>query len=67
MKMKRYEAIEVITKALKGDELVISANGLISRELFTIKDSPRNFYMLGSMGLASSIGFGLAFSLPKKR
>ena len=65
--MKRYEAIEVITESLKGDELVISANGLISRELFTIKDSPRNFYMLGSMGLASSIGFGLAFSLPNKK
>ena len=67
MKMKRYEAIEVITESLKGDELVISANGLISRELFTIKDSPRNFYMLGSMGLASSIGFGLAFSLSDKK
>lgn len=67
MKMKRYEAIEVITKALKGDELVISANGMISRELFSIKDSPSNFYMLGSMGLASSIGFGLAFSLPNKK
>jgi len=65
--MKRYEAIEVITKALKGDELVISANGMISRELFSIKDSPSNFYMLGSMGLASSIGFGLAFSLPNKK
>jgi len=67
MKMKRYEAIEAITESLKGDELVISANGLISRELFTIKDSPRNFYMLGSMGLASSIAFGLAFSLPNKK
>jgi phosphonopyruvate decarboxylase/sulfopyruvate decarboxylase subunit beta len=65
--MKRYEAIEVITKELKGDELVISANGMISRELFSIKESPNNFYMLGSMGLASSIGFGLAFSLPNKK
>lgn len=67
MKMKRYEAIEVITESLKGDELVISANGMISRELFSIKESPNNFYMLGSMGLASSIGFGLAFSLPNKK
>lgn len=65
--MKRYEAIEVITESLKGDELVISANGLISRELFTIKESPRNFYMLGSMGLASSIGFGLAYNLPNRK
>ena len=64
--MKRYEAIEVITESLKGDELVISANGLISRELFFIKESLCNFYMLGSMGLASSIGFGLAFNLPNR-
>jgi sulfopyruvate decarboxylase beta subunit len=65
--MKRFEAFEVITESLKGDELVISANGLISRELFSIKDSPCNFYMLGSMGLASSIGFGLAFNLPNRK
>lgn len=62
--MKRYNSIEVITKELKGDELIISANGKISRELFSIKESPLNFYMLGSMGLASSIGLGLALSLP---
>jgi sulfopyruvate decarboxylase beta subunit len=65
--MKRYEAIEVITESLEGDELVISANGKISRELFSIKDSSHNFYMLGSMGLASSIGFGLAYNLPNRK
>ena len=65
--MKRYEAIEVITKELKGDELLISANGKICRELFSIKESPLNFYMLGSMGLASSIGFGLAYNLTNRK
>ena len=67
MKMKRYEAIEVITRELNGNELVISANGKISRELFTIKDSLHNFYMLGSMGLASSIGFGVALNMPNRK
>lgn len=65
--MKRYEAIEAITKALNGDELLVSANGMLSRELFSIRESPNNFYMLGSMGLASSIGFGLAYNLPNRR
>jgi thiamine pyrophosphate-dependent acetolactate synthase large subunit-like protein len=65
--MKRYEAIEVITSELNGNELVISANGKISRELFTIKESALNFYMLGAMGLASSIGFGLAHNLPNRK
>ena len=64
--MKRRDAIEIIANALKGDELVITANGMISREMCAIKDEPNNFYMLGSMGLASSIGLGLALSLPKK-
>lgn len=65
--MKRYEAIEVITNSLNGDELIISANGRISRELFSIKESPNNFYMLGSMGLASSIGLGLAYNRPNRK
>ncbi len=65
--MKAYEAIRVIVSALKEDELVISANGLISRELYSVRDRSANFYMLGSMGLASSIGLGLAISLPKRR
>ncbi len=65
--MKRYEAIEIITQALRGGELIMSSTGMISRELFTIKDSPQNFYLLGSMGLASSVGLGLALCLPDKR
>ena len=65
--MKRYEAIEVIIQSLNGSELIISSTGMISRELFTIKDAPQNFYMVGSMGLASSIGLGIALSLPKKQ
>ena len=65
--MKRYEAIKAIADLLKGDELVISANGMISREMCAIRDKPNNFYMLGSMGLASSIGLGLALSMPNKK
>ena len=35
--------------------------------MFAVGDRPSNFYMLGSMGLASSIGLGLALALPKRR
>ena len=65
--MKRHEAIKVIVHSLTGDELIVSSTGMISRELFSIKDSPQNFYMMGSMGLASSMGLGLALSLPDRR
>ena len=64
--MKRSETIKTIVSVLKGNELVVSANGMISRELHATKDSPNNFYMLGSMGLASSIGLGLALAHPNK-
>jgi len=65
--LKRSETVETVVNALKGNELVVSANGMISRELHATRDSPNNFYMLGSMGLASSIGLGLALSHPNKK
>ena len=39
----------------------------ISRDLFNVKDKNTNFYMIGSMGLASSIGLGVALKRPKKK
>ena len=54
------EIIPVIT-----DKLVVSNIGLPSQELHMLDDQPTNFYMLGTMGLASSIGLGLALSQKK--
>ena len=51
---------------LIGDELVVSNLGDPSKELYHTKDRPENFYMLGSMGLASSISLGLALSQDRK-
>lgn len=58
--MKRKQALETIIKISGSDDAIISSTGLMSRELFEMGDSPRNFYMVGSMGLASSIGLGIA-------
>lgn len=63
--MIRKKAIEIAVMQIK-DNPIISANGLISRDLFEVYDKNSNFYMLGSMGLASSIGLGLALKNPKK-
>tara|TARA_B100000029_G_scaffold512431_1_gene609084 strand:- start:1815 stop:2372 length:558 start_codon:yes stop_codon:yes gene_type:complete len=62
----RKEAIEIILNEI-DDEPIISANGYISRDLFNVKDRVSNFYMIGSMGLASSIGLGVAIKNPKKK
>ena len=64
--MIRKEAMELILKKIKS-EPIISANGFISRDLFETNDKESNFYMIGSMGLASSIGLGIALKNPKKQ
>lgn len=65
--MKRKEVIEIIMSTISPKDAVISTTGLISREIFEKFDSARNIYVPGSMGLASSIGLGLAISAPNKR
>ena len=64
--MIRKEALEIIAKTCKNNPIV-SANGYISRDLFETYEKPSNFYMLGSMGLASSIALGIALKKPKKK
>ena len=64
--MIRKEAISAVVEKI-GNQHIISANGFISRDLFEICDKNSNFYMIGSMGLASSIGLGLALKNTKKK
>ena len=64
--MIRKEAVSIVAKKI-GKQYIISANGFISRDLFDTCDRNSNFYMIGSMGLSSSIGLGLALKNPKKR
>ena len=64
--MIRKVAINIAVEQI-GNQPIISANGFISRDLFTSHDKPTNFYMIGSMGLASSIGLGVALKSTKKK
>jgi len=64
--MIRREAISIVAEKIKRN-VIVSANGYISRDLYKVCDKPSNFYMIGSMGLASSIGLGIALKKPKKR
>jgi len=65
--MKRKDAIDSVMATIDSEDAVVSTTGLISREIFERFDSYRNIYIPGSMGLASSIGLGLAISFPKRR
>lgn len=62
--LSRYDAISTIVETIGDDKnaIIISNLGVPSKELFEIKDRDLNFYMMGSMGLVSSIGLGLAIA-----
>ncbi len=63
--MKRIDALRYIVKHI-NDELVICNLGFPCKELYSVKDAPTHFYMLGSIGLASSIGLGLSIAVRRK-
>jgi phosphonopyruvate decarboxylase len=65
-RLTRTAAIELILDALAGDEAIIASTGKTGRELFTISDRANHLYVVGGMGTASAIGFGVAHALPKQ-
>jgi len=63
--MIRSELLRELAPVI-ADHLVVCNIGLPSQEMHMIDDRENNFYMLGTMGLASSIGLGLALAQDKK-
>jgi sulfopyruvate decarboxylase subunit beta len=63
--MIRSEVLKALVPVI-SDQLVVCNIGLPSQELHLLDDQPSNFYMLGTMGLASSIGLGLALAQKQK-
>ena len=62
--MIRHDVLKTLVPLI-SDELVVCNIGAPSQELHALDDQPTNFYMLGTMGLASSIGFGVALAQDK--
>ncbi|MEL6508385.1 MAG: sulfopyruvate decarboxylase subunit beta [Pseudomonadota bacterium] len=62
--MIRSDVLRDIAPIIR-DHLVVCNIGLPSQELHMIDDQPTNFYMLGTMGLSSSIGLGVALAQDK--
>lgn len=66
MNIKLYKVLKLIISYINKEDIIISNLGDISKNLNSIKDRDLNFYMLGSMGLASSIGLGMALYTNRK-
>jgi phosphonopyruvate decarboxylase len=66
-RMSRMQAIKVISEMEGKNAAIIASTGKIGREMFTLKDYSNQLYVVGSMGCASGIGFGVQHILPKQR
>ena len=61
--MKRIDALRAIYDRL-GDSAVVTIMGAVAAELQSIGHRPNFFYLQHAMGLASSVGLGIALSKP---
>lgn len=64
--MERAQCIEMIYPELE-DKLVVTIMGACAQELYDLGHRENFFYLQHAMGLASSIGLGLARHLPQER
>lgn len=63
----RRAALERIMAYTPPDRTVVLATtGYTGRELYALEDRANHFYMVGSMGCASSLGLGLSLARPDR-
>src|SRR3954452_9712401 len=64
--MKRLEALTAVYDRLQ-DRIVVTIMGAVAAELQSIGHRPSFFYLQHAMGLASSMGLGIALSRPERQ
>ncbi|MGQ0658025.1 MAG: phosphonopyruvate decarboxylase [Chromatiales bacterium] len=61
----RNEALRrLVSLAPETHSVIIATTGYTGRELYALSDRSNQFYMVGSMGCASSLGLGLSLARP---
>ena len=60
------QVINILSKVLDPNDLIISGAGLVSRRLCCAWDRPANLYIQGAMGISASVGLGISLSKPDK-
>ena len=61
-----FEIIQELASVLSGDEIIVSSNGNISRQVYHYCPQPQ-IYLRGSMGLPIPVGLGVALARPEKK
>jgi len=65
--MTLTDALAILAPLVPEGTACIHANGYIGRAGCAARDRDECFYMIGSMGLAASIGLGVALAQPERR
>jgi thiamine pyrophosphate-dependent acetolactate synthase large subunit-like protein len=65
--MNRSVLTRLLADKLKSEEAVIGGIGNSNFDLWASGQRPQNFYMLGSMGLATPIALGVALAQPQRK
>jgi phosphonopyruvate decarboxylase len=63
----RHDILGTIQITAQPQDVLLATTGYSGRELYALEDRDNQFYMVGSMGCASSIGLGIALVKPLKR
>ena len=71
LRLSRERAIELILEQIEADAAVISTTGMISREVYELRERrktghERDFLTVGSMGHACQIALGVALEQPSR-
>src|SRR5690348_13106233 len=64
--MLRADALEAIYPELEN-RIVVTIMGAVAAELYTLGHKPTFFYLEHAMGLASSMGLGIALAMPRQQ
>src|ERR1051326_6591425 len=64
--MHRIDALRIAYRDI-DDDIVVTIMGAVAAELYSLGHRRNFFYLQHAMGLASSMGLGLALSKPGKR
>ena len=64
--MKRLEALQAVYDRLESC-VVVTIMGAVAAELQSLGHRPNTFYLQHAMGLASSMGLGIALARPERQ
>jgi phosphonopyruvate decarboxylase len=66
-KPTRRHYLAAIQEQAGPEDVLVATTGYTGRELEALSDLPNQFYLVGAMGCASSVGLGLALARPHHR